>query len=95
MHVVAADDGLDGLAASLHAHQRTLPAHPAVQPVVLNVWEAVYFDHDLDRLDGDRRPGGAIGVERFVLDDGWFRSRRDDTAASATGGSTRRSGPTA
>ena len=36
VHVVAADDGLDGLAAALHTHQRTLAAHPAVQPVVLS-----------------------------------------------------------
>ena len=53
----AADDGLDGLAARWHAYQRSLDAHPDVQPVVLNVWEAVFFDHDLDRLQGDRRPG--------------------------------------
>ncbi len=46
----------------------------------MNVWEAVYFDHDLTRLlelaDAARR----VGVERFVLDDGWFGSRRDDTS---------------
>jgi alpha-galactosidase len=79
VHVVAADDGLDGLAAALHTHQRSLPAHPAVQPVVLNVWEAVYFDHDLDRLTAIADRAAAVGVERFVLDDGWFLHRRDDT----------------
>jgi alpha-galactosidase len=79
VHVVAADDGLDGLAAALHTHQRTLAAHPSVQPVVLNVWEAVYFDHDLDRLIAIADRAAAIGVERFVLDDGWFLDRRDDT----------------
>jgi alpha-galactosidase len=76
----AADDGLDGLAASWHTWQRSLPAHPVVQPVVLNVWEAVYFDHDLDRLQGIADRAARVGVERFVLDDGWFRHRRDDTA---------------
>jgi alpha-galactosidase len=80
VHVVAASDGLDGLAAALHAHQRSLPAHPARQPVVLNVWEAVYFDHDLDRLTGIADRAASVGVERFVLDDGWFMGRRDDTA---------------
>ena len=79
VHVVAADDGLDGLAAALHTHQRTLAAHPAVQPVVLNCWEAVFFDHDLDRLTAIADRAAAIGVERFVLDDGWFQERRDDT----------------
>ena len=76
----SADDGLDGLAASWHSWQRSLPAHPTVQPVVLNVWEAVYFDHDLERLKGIADRAARVGVERFVLDDGWFRNRRDDTA---------------
>jgi alpha-galactosidase len=76
----AADDGLDGLAASLHEHQRTLAAHPVTQPVVLNVWEAVYFNHELDLLRGIADRAARVGVERFVLDDGWFHRRRDDTA---------------
>jgi alpha-galactosidase len=78
--VVTADDGLDGLAAALHAWQRSLPAHPATQPVTLNVWEAVYFDHDLERLRALADRAAQVGVERFVLDDGWFRGRRDPTA---------------
>ena len=80
VYVAAADDGLDGLAATWHAHQRSLPSHPTHQPVVLNVWEAVYFDHDLDRLTAIADRAARIGVERFVLDDGWFAGRRDDTA---------------
>jgi alpha-galactosidase len=80
VYVAAADDGLDGLAASWHTWQRSLPTHPAVQPVVLNVWEAVFFDHDLSRLRGIADRAARVGVERFVLDDGWFRHRRDDTA---------------
>lgn len=76
----SSDAGLDGLAASWHEWQRSLPAHPTRQPVVLNVWEAVYFDHDLERLEGIAERAARVGVERFVLDDGWFRNRRDDTA---------------
>ncbi len=79
VYVAAAHDGLDGLAAVWHAHQRSLPSHPAQQPVVLNVWEAVYFDHDLPRLTAIADRAARIGVERFVLDDGWFVKRRDDT----------------
>ena len=52
----------------------------APRPVVLNTWEAVYFDHDLDRLTALADAAAPVGVERFVLDDGWFRGRRDDTA---------------
>jgi alpha-galactosidase len=48
--------------------------------VVLNTWEAVYFDHRLDRLTELADIAAELGVERFVLDDGWFRGRRDDTA---------------
>ncbi len=78
--VVAAADGLDSVAATLHAWQRSLPAHPREQPVVLNVWEAIYFDHDLDRLSALADRAADVGVERFVLDDGWFLGRRDDVA---------------
>ena len=49
-------------------------------PVTLNVWEAVYFDHDLDRLVDLAERAAALGVERYVLDDGWFGSRRNDHA---------------
>ena len=45
-----------------------------------NTWEAVYFDHDLGRLTELARLAAEVGVERYVLDDGWFRHRRDDTA---------------
>ena len=48
--------------------------------MLLNTWEAVYFDHDLDRLRALADRAAAVGVERFVLDDGWFGGRRDDTA---------------
>ena len=47
---------------------------------MLNTWEAVYFDHRLDRLKALADTAAELGVERFVLDDGWFRHRRDDTA---------------
>jgi len=80
VYFAAAADGLDGLAAAWHGFQRSLAAHPTSQPVVLNVWEAVYFDHDLERLRGIAERAARVGVERFVLDDGWFRHRRDDTA---------------
>ena len=48
--------------------------------MTLNTWEAVYFDHRLEPLVELAEKAAAIGVERFVLDDGWFGSRRDDHA---------------
>lgn len=74
-------EGLDEVAATFHRHLRARPTHPTTpRPVVLNTWEAVYFDHDLDELVRLAELGAKVGVERFVLDDGWFLNRRDDTA---------------
>ncbi|MEV4618427.1 alpha-galactosidase [Asanoa sp. NPDC049573] len=75
------DRGLDDLSARLHRMVRDRPSHPrSPRPLTLNVWEAVYFDHDLDRLTALADLAARVGVERFVLDDGWFPGRRDDTA---------------
>jgi alpha-galactosidase len=79
--LAAAADGLDGLAAVFHGYLRSRPAHPrSPRPVNLNVWEAVTFDHDLGRLTSIADIAADLGVERYVLDDGWFHSRRDATA---------------
>ncbi|QUH01996.1 alpha-galactosidase [Saccharopolyspora erythraea] len=73
--------GLDGISAGFHHWLRSRPEHPrSSRPVVLNTWEAVYFDHELDRLRELADVAARVGVERFVLDDGWFRHRRDDQA---------------
>ena len=78
---VHATDGLDGVSRRLHRSQRATATHSSdPRPLVLNTWEAVYFDHDLDRLKQLADTAATIGVERFVLDDGWFGSRRDDTS---------------
>jgi alpha-galactosidase len=74
-------NGLDEVARRFHRHLRSRP-NPVgtARPVTLNVWEAVYFDHDLARLLDLAERAAAAGVERYVLDDGWFSSRRDDTS---------------
>ncbi|HHU40647.1 MAG TPA: alpha-galactosidase [Propionibacterium sp.] len=72
--------GLDTVAHRFHGWLRARPGHPDPRrPVALNVWEAVYFDHDLDRLKALADLAAEVGIERFVLDDGWFGARRDDT----------------
>jgi alpha-galactosidase len=74
-------DGLTQLSARVHEHVRARPRHPSrPRPITLNTWEAVYFDLDLDRLKALADAAAAVGAERYVLDDGWFRGRRDDTA---------------
>lgn len=73
--------GLDGISEAFYAWFRARESHPSMpRPVVLNVWEAVYFDHDLGVLTELAQSAAELGVERFVLDDGWFRHRRTDNA---------------
>jgi len=74
-------DGLDDQARRFHRWLRSRPQHPRTpRPTTLNVWEAVYFDHDLARLTDLAERAARLGVERWVLDDGWFRHRRNDHA---------------
>ncbi|WP_328472716.1 alpha-galactosidase [Actinoplanes sp. NBC_00393] len=73
--------GLDELSARFHRYLRARPQHPrSPRPVIINTWEAVYFDHDLTKLTALADAAAQVGVERFVLDDGWFRHRRNDHA---------------
>ena len=73
--------GLDEVARRFHRYLRTRPQHPSsVRPVTINVWEAVYFDHSLEPLLELAEKAAAVGVERYVLDDGWFGARRNDFA---------------
>ena len=72
--------GLDQASTRLHDMLRARPQHPRrPRPVLLNTWEATYYDHDLDHLLDLADRAASVGVERFVLDDGWFGRRRDDT----------------
>ncbi len=74
--------GLDEVAGRFHAWSGSRPHAPVrPRPVTLNTWEAVYFDQSLARLTALAEAGAAVGAERFVLDDGWFGGRRDDTTS--------------
>ncbi len=78
-------EGLDGLAHAFHdALRQRLPWPGGAmheRPVHLNTWEAVYFDHRRDNLESLALAAADLGVERFVLDDGWFHGRSDDQRA--------------
>ncbi|MDG1312352.1 MAG: alpha-galactosidase [Porticoccaceae bacterium] len=50
------------------------------KPVHFNTWEAMYFDLSLERLQALADSAAEVGAERFVLDDGWFKSRKSDRA---------------
>ncbi len=77
--------GLDGVSERFHAwtRQRSRTRHRGAgdRPVILNTWEAVYFDHDEEQLSQLASIAASVGVERFVLDDGWMIGRTDDSRA--------------
>ncbi|GEP37391.1 alpha-galactosidase [Nocardioides psychrotolerans] len=72
--------GLDTVGERYVAWVRRQHGDRPPRPVLVNTWEAVYFDHDLVRLTSLADAAAAVGAERFVLDDGWFRGRRHDRA---------------
>lgn len=80
-------EGLGGMSAHLHKAIRSHllrgkwrdMAHP--RPVLLNSWEAAYFDFDEARLLELAAAAKAADIDLFVLDDGWFRGRNDDTSS--------------
>jgi alpha-galactosidase len=82
---VATANGLNDLSQQFHQFVRDRlvqfpdPAKP--RPVHFNSWEAVYFDQDYEKLFRLVGLAAKVGAERFVLDDGWFRGRKDDRAA--------------
>ncbi|ABG32391.1 alpha-galactosidase [Roseobacter denitrificans] len=85
IYAVYSCEGLNGCAVPFQRHVRdrivawTDTGRP--RPVHYNCWEAVYFNHDLAVLKDIASRAAALGAERFVLDDGWFGQRDDDTSS--------------
>lgn len=48
------------------------------RPILINNWEATYFDFNEEKLDALVDEAKELGIELFVLDDGWFGQREDD-----------------
>ena len=77
-------DGFSGLSRCFHNYVRghltdaRMTGKP--KPVHFNTWEAMYFDLSTEKLCALADEAAAVGVERFVLDDGWFRKRNSDAA---------------
>ncbi len=84
LYASVSDHGFSALSRQFHGHVRARPQHARLRakprPVHYNSWEAVYFDHDPAVLADLATRAAALGVERFVLDDGWFKGRRSDRA---------------
>lgn len=83
-YAACSEQGLNGLSANYHKFFRSQIETALVKrerPVQLNTWEAVYFDHDIDELKRMADKAAELGIERFVLDDGWFHGRNDDSSS--------------
>lgn len=78
------DQGFSGLSHCFHQYVRehllTEQVKNTPRPIHYNTWEGLYFDHDIDTLKQLANNVAELGVERFVLDDGWFKGRRGDNA---------------
>lgn len=77
--------GFNGISRESHKLIENRIVHPYWQhrerPVLINNWEATYFDFNEEKLLKLADRAAEVGVELFVLDDGWFLNRNDDTTS--------------
>lgn len=77
-----AADGLTMLSRQYHRFLRKNicrgPWRDKRRPVLINNWEATYFDFNTDKIVGIAEQAASLGVEMLVLDDGWYGTRNDD-----------------
>jgi alpha-galactosidase len=77
-------DGIGGASRLLHRFElsRIVPEapHPKPRPVIYNSWEATEFNFNDATQEALAEKAASIGVERFVVDDGWFGQRNTDKA---------------
>lgn len=83
--LVYSDMGLNGMSRIYHDLYRNRLCRgkyrSAVRPVLVNNWEATYFDFTEEKLIALAKEGKEIGAELFVLDDGWFGKRNQDNCS--------------
>ncbi len=78
------ESGIGGMSRAYHDFFRDYIIDPKRaherRPVVINNWEATYFDFDNEKLFAIIDEAAKLGIDTFVLDDGWFGKRVNDTA---------------
>ncbi|OOC63490.1 alpha-galactosidase [Paenibacillus ihbetae] len=83
--MVFSAEGLGGMSRRYHKLYRTRLCRgafrDAVRPVLVNNWEATYFNFNAEKIEEIAKEGRNLGIELFVLDDGWFGKRNDDTTS--------------
>lgn len=85
MILVYSDHGIGGMSRTFHdlyrGHLIRSPYRDKKRPILINNWEATYFDFDTDKLLSIAKDASAMGIEMLVMDDGWFGDRFDDNRA--------------
>jgi alpha-galactosidase len=83
--MVYSSEGLGDMSRTYHDLYRTRLARGTFRdkerPILINNWEATYFDFNEEKILEIARAGTELGIELFVLDDGWFGKRDDDTTS--------------
>lgn len=83
--LVYSAEGIGGMTRSFHdlyrKHLIRSPYRDKKRPVLINNWEATYFDFDADKLIGIAKQAAELGIEMLVMDDGWFGKRNNDNCA--------------
>lgn len=78
-------EGLGGMSRTLHdlyrKHLIRSPYRNKKRPILINNWEATYFDFDTEKLLAIAREAKRCGIEMLVMDDGWFGRRNDDNTS--------------
>lgn len=83
--LVYSANGLGDMSRTYHELYRTRLCRGVwrdrVRPILLNSWEAAFFDFNEDKIMAFAETAKELGVELLVLDDGWFGKRDDDTTS--------------
>ncbi|MDY8049056.1 alpha-galactosidase [Paenibacillus polymyxa] len=83
--MVYSENGLGGMSRIYHELYRNRlcrgPFRDKERPILINNWEATYFNFDADKIEQLAKEAQSVGVELFVLDDGWFGKRDDDNTS--------------
>ncbi|WP_045798268.1 alpha-galactosidase [Streptococcus equinus] len=83
--MVVSQSGFNGMSQAFHDFYRNHLIRSSwknkKRPVLLNSWEAMYFDFDQEKILKVAEEASKLGIELFVLDDGWFGKRNSDTGS--------------
>lgn len=83
--LVFSDKGLNGMSHTFHDlyrdHLIRSPYKNKMRPILINNWEATYFDFDTEKLLDIAREASKDGIEMLVMDDGWFGCRNSDNCS--------------